>query len=1415
MEKIKNEINNITKLFNFNISEDPKNFESFLTYIKSISKPDLTICQKQVDMGYRCFDCQNDPLSYICTDCFDKNKHINHRYEILRMGGFCDCGDISMLKKEGFCSKHKGFFSSYKDMMNYTKTCFHDNIIANINTSLNNIFKLFIEYINVYYNGNLENDSKNKIENEIFDMLDEFITFYTQIKDNNLALFYLIIFKFTENFSYETTHKCFNYDSDKRLITTIQKSEEKHKCICPFYQIVINLLLIKETKYNKEKENFFSPFMLTIKNKLIVSLSFMHTFPRLFFNKNLSFLSEIIYQICTSDFADLIYEENNIFFFEEFLSSIYNESVKTILELKRYDLLHEIFNKLRYFFEFFPTKTIMPKIKLNFKIHGMILDIICTIHNIIIIDDYKNGKYYIELFNCEYVGLIIITYLSHLFDFDNLAAFNFIFSKFFDKISQVQSNKENNNNNIKTYSPFITLYRAFSIFLNRFCFYYSLKNNVDLITAFNYFNQCFPQFENSRTFLFLYQELINTFGFILYCGKFESKTNMFLYHKNYFSERIYILTDITLMKYLLLISEVQNNFNINYILTNTNVFSSNSGFDYLCGNELLKKNMRNENIISQQKPNLKYINSVLKFIYYIIRDNSSMIYLALSYTINFRMEYIDEVLKILLEKDKLNLYEVIKNKIRIIILSSKNSITNNEISKTNLNNELINDIINQILEEDCFKQISNDTHLFSIKKEKLNICDIDYCYSKEGINNLTQYLTEFQTHNYNLLHTYISPNISIQENLYNKLCDLFFNEENIQNFLDFYKILITNDNYPLLRDIFFFDFSKILCFYIVSNGIHNINRSLKSKIIRILNRSKVKGIDIKYIEYIRKLLEIDEHKNNQKIQIKKIDFDSIKNKQKNQFKNRLKLFSQKYENSFGNEERKMDIEEERKEICQYCKKEIDNNNLYNYYGMLCNLSSDYFIDIIRKKPQKEKIKSRRFLTCKHKIHFDCYFKLNEKANERNKKQFECPVCQRQSNIFICDFISLAELNTNITKGMTLGENNTEEFYSFDEDNIDKSFANINRIFFENYCSKIFKKPIKIEDLIEKNLIEDILNNILLDFDTSCIYYTLTTYKKEQIIIWKNILYTFRYLFKSKIIPSLDFIISEFNALYKDIKNYNTDILNTLNISYIIDKFIILLFILYDLSQENKEEIANLFHNNILLFVFFNFYINNKENSENFFEEKTILNKAFELYDLKYKIFSLFFDESLIEEDNNKLNFDDTINFVKSNDIFKNMLDKFDKDITIRNNQNIYLELPKFEIIELPDNYNDFIEKYICVNCTNCKQNRIKYLICLICGAKLCNDKQCTVKYKGQDWNSILIHSKFCSDCQGLFITSESNIIYTLKKDVIKPKNINNYIYLNSHGENYHPHKSHDLKREYILKRNLLKEIIQKYIDMNF
>ena len=54
--------------------------------------------------------------------------------------------------------------------------------------------------------------------------------------------------------------------------------------------------------------------------------------------------------------------------------------------------------------------------------------------------------------------------------------------------------------------------------------------------------------------------------------------------------------------------------------------------------------------------------------------------------------------------------------------------------------------------------------------------------------------------------------------------------------------------------------------------------------------------------------------------------------------------------------------------------------------------------------------------------------------------------------------------------------------------INNSFVNINRISFENYCSKLIKKKVVIDDLIGNNLIEVILNYLIFDFDHNLIIY---------------------------------------------------------------------------------------------------------------------------------------------------------------------------------------------------------------------------------------------------------------------------------------------------------------------------------------
>jgi hypothetical protein len=123
-----------------------------------------------------------------------------------------------------------------------------------------------------------------------------------------------------------------------------------------------------------------------------------------------------------------------------------------LIELKQYDSLFKLINSLKDFIEYFPNKEIIDKIKSNFQIHGILIDIICLIHNIISFETLEKGNYNITLLNCEFTGLIIISHLSHLFDFDNKNAINYIFNKLIEKILLIKQIKENNNN--KSFTPF-------------------------------------------------------------------------------------------------------------------------------------------------------------------------------------------------------------------------------------------------------------------------------------------------------------------------------------------------------------------------------------------------------------------------------------------------------------------------------------------------------------------------------------------------------------------------------------------------------------------------------------------------------------------------------------------------------------------------------------------------------------------------------------------------------------------------------------------------------------------------------------------------------------------------------------------------------------------------------------------------
>ena len=706
MEIMKQNLRGIAKIFGY------KYDISFFSYLKSISKPNSQVCNKRVSgqRGYKCYDCEIDSNSLICKDCFEKSKKKHEGHNIIyneKSEGFCDCGDPNAIIPEAFCPDHKGPFTNTKDLLNFIRNSFDEKILKNIDSFLKNIFELLIEAIKTVSNMNSDNEEYKNKEDELFKMINELILFVGTLYDTNSTLFYFVVLKFTENYPLETNHKCFNYDEEKKLISTIDENPlEKHKCICPFFQIIINLLMKRKTYFNID--NFFTLFIQNYKNKLITSLSFMHSFIKLYSNDNLKSFRSLCYQIIGNDLSEVIHEEKNISFLENFYSEIYIK-IKELFELKSYEKANEIILKLFEIFRNLVTLQTIDKIRSNLNIYNILIDIICLINNLntfenkINFDKFQREGFLPELHNCECYFLFIAELISHLINFNDLNVVKFIFNKIIEKLFEYKKYKESLKE--KTFSHYIDYIRYYSIFLNRFCFNYSINNNCDLLDSFCYFQSLFPETKKLNTFLF--KELIILFGFVIsrifqffkYYGK-----NMILYYNNYFCRKIFIYCDITLMKYLLTTSEIQNVFNIKDILAYSNIDSSNDFFINLLESNFDEKNELLTSNIIKEKFNFKYICLFLEFILQIVRNNFSMIKLAFRYSLNFRMKYNDILLDNLLQKEKINFENIIKNEIIHYILENNNVIKKENCMEMYKNYSCLNKKLDINLVDDLFKE---------------------------------------------------------------------------------------------------------------------------------------------------------------------------------------------------------------------------------------------------------------------------------------------------------------------------------------------------------------------------------------------------------------------------------------------------------------------------------------------------------------------------------------------------------------------------------------------------------------------------------------------------------------------------------------------------------------------------------------
>ena len=465
---------------------------------------------------------------------------------------------------------------------------------------------------------------------------------------------------------------------------------------------------------------------------------------------------------------------------------------------------------------------------------------------------------------------------------------------------------------------------------------------------------------------------------------------------------------------------------------------------------------------------------------------------------------------------------------------------------------------------------------------------------------------------------------------------------------------------------------------------------------------------------------------------------------------------------------------------------------------------------MRKKPEGERKKARKFVSCNHKMHFKCFNEFIVTEVDFEKKEFICPLCKKLSNIILFDYSFLKENdNIDLIKGINYGSE-IKEFYKNDEDNKYQSLISSNILTFENYCSKICHEQILIKDINSDRKLEGkIFEAIINDFEEFTIYYNLTNNKQEQIEIWKNILFNLRFLYQYKIITFSDNMIQLLELFKIENVKIFEEFLNIFPINEIINRFIIISVILLNSSKENREKIKNIFNQIILPFIIYIAF--NKSNDKTFEDymnnNKIELTKVIELYKLKYKIFLLLFNE--IEEDINlNISFDQILLYIKSNQYFNGLYQtKNDNFSKIEQN----LELPELNLAKLPQKGIDFLNmtnRY----CFYCHKRNLSSYFCLLCGNQICNNINCFIddKLKGKKEYSLIYHSKKCCGGNGLFIdVSNGEIVFILKRQIIGS---GIHVYLNNFGEHI---KKTDMNDEYILNKAELQKGIMKYIDLSF
>ena len=1058
-----------------------ESIEQLMKYLKLTETNDENpICLKLINNQgiWKCKDCQKNKESIYCNECWGrvKDEHIkhDHNYEYIPdyIYGTCDCGNTNNLGDDYICPKHKKNSEENRKENSSEKKTF-----ISIHKDL---FFLMSNYISDIID-------KNETNNELFiKNINTFIDYIIQLCFNNKIVLNWIAELLLKNYNINNKnvkHKCIDisiYTSSRSdLLTSLDYPRRKSlkvtynntiNCTCPFLRYLMlvwkpgkeKCLLRFAQNYDLKKNIgilylfLYDDMILKEKNDFCyLNREFLFSEIRIMIRK----YNHLLDNLLNSPKLIIKYFISPIFDFKNKKDGSNNNSInnyyfslKKAVNILKFDILKLLSEETKTFF-----------ISDDAHFYLSLIDVLAHFHNINSIKRNFSNKpekteelYNENLLQTELSLLDIFTIMTTIIDFENDNLIKKIFLYFNEKISKkLYKNIEHDE-----YSYHISLFRGFSIFLNRYCFFYVNRVNrcdFDITEAYESVKNLnlMPDFDECINVLFM--EVSKFLRFFAACGEnvfVPYGQSMKYYEKTYYYTYKFVNRDFSLMKYLIPTGSIKqffsNNASKNQSEIKNGTDSNTQNNSSLIETVSLLKDRKGKSIKTILEEgdnfnNMRIISRLLSIILHLIRNNGSLIWnLGSSFKSLQNCQIDDTLLLSMIEKNLKSMKELTK-----VLILSKAIVKQNSVSFS----ELLEGIyyilrvaigqktLEEMVQDMFYSTKSTDQKVnYSIKDDYLSNIDTNYILSPVSKAKAEKYLCDFKKNKISIFNRFfytMSPyEAKLSENIYKKI----FSEENIQYIMDCIIKLVNDNEYIVLRPYFlntllnYFDIFYCLDF----DHFKNIRNNLSEKINTFIDSIAINNLEEPYKAYcdliVNKvkgnIIEIEEEKEKEL---------KMKKEREKSLKERYMLKNKKFMNNMNiniinedkktdeNEIQKMVIEPEfdsTKDICIFCKGNVNEMDLGNCFGKIGYFLLDKFnynanLKIVNNlynkyikndkpilainnilDPKKEKAKKNlRIITCGHTIHFSCFYINYMKSEKVAINNFVCPVCKTFANTF--------------------------------------------------------------------------------------------------------------------------------------------------------------------------------------------------------------------------------------------------------------------------------------------------------------------------------------------------------------------------------------------------------------------------------